>query len=107
MGTKMVRVGAIYGRGGLIPVGKTKFYDDIVHDDAGPEKQFIPGTNIPRLRLTFLAEGGARVAFEDEIEALVEGFRQMRNEKKAPQGRDRSRNPSKRKTNDRSGNPEG
>jgi hypothetical protein len=83
MGTKMVRVGQIYGRGKLIPVGRTKFYEDIVHDENGPEIQFIPGTNIPRLRLTNLSEK-VRVGFEDEIAALTEALRKLRDARTKP-----------------------
>jgi hypothetical protein len=75
MGTRLIRVGQIYGRGNPIPVGKTKFYDDIVYREGGDE--FIPGTDIPRLRLTSLSEG-VRVGFEDEVHAIAEAFRARR-----------------------------
>ena len=80
MTTRMLRVNAIYGRGNPIPVGKTKLYQDIVYDEDGPEIQFIPGTTIPRLRLTHLGEK-VRVGFEDEIEALAEALRAARDAK--------------------------
>ena len=49
-------------------------------DEDGPEIQFIPGTTIPRLRLTHLGEK-VRVGFEDEIEALAEALRAARDAK--------------------------
>ena len=76
MGTTMVRVGAVYGgRDGLIPVGKTYFYQNIVlRDERDP---YIPGTKVKRLRLHNISEK-IRVAFRDEIEALAEALRAER-----------------------------
>jgi hypothetical protein len=68
---KMLRVGAIYGRGKPIPVGKKKFYQDIVLKDENDP--FIPGTKIRRLRLASLGER-VRVGFEHEIEAIAEAL---------------------------------
>jgi hypothetical protein len=73
--TKLLRVGQIYGRGGPIPVGKTQFYENIVYRKGGPEN--IPGTDIPRLRLTSLSER-VRVGFEDEVHAIAEALRARR-----------------------------
>lgn len=73
--SKMLRLKQIYGRGNLIPVGKTKFYGDIVYHEGGDE--FIPGTKIPRLRLGKLGDR-TPIAFEDEVLALAEAFRQLR-----------------------------
>ena len=78
MTTRMLRVGAIYGRGNPIPVGTTKFYQDIVHREGGDE--FIPGTEIRRLRLTRLSEN-VRIGFVDEIEQLAEALRTARDAK--------------------------
>ena len=49
---RALRPNEIYGRGNLIPLGRTKFFAHIVFHEGGEE--FIPGTNIPRLRLTRL-----------------------------------------------------
>jgi hypothetical protein len=73
--TKMIRVNQIYGCGNPIPVGRTKFYEDIVYRDGGSE--FIPGTAIPRLRLTNLSER-VRVGFADEVHAIAEALRARR-----------------------------
>ena len=76
--SRMLRPKHIYGRGNPIPVGKTKFYQDIVFHEGGSE--FIPGTSIPRLRLTNLSDR-VRVGFEDEVHALAEAIRQQRDGK--------------------------
>jgi hypothetical protein len=80
MGTKLMRLYEIYGRGNPIPVGHTKFYEDIVYREGGDE--FIPGTDIPRLRLTNLSER-VRVGFEDEVHAIAEALRARRDAKLA------------------------
>jgi hypothetical protein len=80
MGTKLLRVGQIYGPGNPLPVGKTKFYDDIVYREGGDE--CIAGTDIPRLRLTNLSER-VRVGFEDEVNAIAEALRARRDAKLA------------------------
>jgi len=69
--TRMIRVNAIYGRGRLIPVGRRKFYEDIVLKSENDP--YIPGTKIRRLRLASLGEN-VRVGFEHEIEALAEAL---------------------------------
>jgi hypothetical protein len=73
--SKMLRLNKIYGPGNPIPVGKTKFYTDIVYREGGDE--FIPGTNIPRLRLANLSDR-LRVGFDDEVNAIAEAFRNKR-----------------------------
>jgi hypothetical protein len=78
MGTRLIRVGQIYGRGNPIPVGKTKFYEDVVYREGGDE--FIRGTNIPRLRLASLNER-TRFGFEDEVHAIAEALRARRDAK--------------------------
>jgi hypothetical protein len=75
MSNKMLRPKQIYGPGNPIPVGKTAFYGNIVYREGGDE--FIPGTNIPRLRLTNITER-VRVGFEDEVNALAEAIRRQR-----------------------------
>jgi hypothetical protein len=73
--SRMLRPKGIYGPGNPIPVGKTKFYEDIVYREGGDE--FIPGTNIPRLRLASLSDR-VRVGFEDEVNAIAEAIRKER-----------------------------
>lgn len=72
---RMLRPSQIYGPGNPIPVGKTKFYEDIVYHKGGDE--FIPGTDIPRLRLANLGTR-VRVGFEDEVSAIAEAVRKRR-----------------------------
>ena len=70
--SKMLRPKQIYGPGNPIPVGKTKFYEDIVYREGGDK--FIRGTNIPRLRLGSLGDR-TRVGFEDQVNAIAEAIR--------------------------------
>jgi hypothetical protein len=72
---RMIRVNKIYGPDAPIPVGQNKFYTDIVLKDENDP--YIPGTKIRRLRLANLGDG-IRVGFEDEIEAIGEAVRAMR-----------------------------
>lgn len=74
---KLLRVNAIYGPGNPIPVGKTNFHTNYIHDDAGPPDQFIPGTNVPKLKLVHIGPR-AVAAFDDEVAALLEGLRAAR-----------------------------
>ena len=79
----ILRPKQIYGTAdGRIPVGRTKFFEDYVYRDGG--EKFIPGTNVPRLRLANL---GLRAlgAFSDEVDAVVEGLRAERDAKE-PKG---------------------
>jgi hypothetical protein len=78
MGTKILRLSQIYGRGNPLPVGKTKFFLDIVYRGGGDE--FIPGTKVRRLRLANIGEH-LPVAFEDEVYALAEALRAERDAK--------------------------
>jgi hypothetical protein len=75
---RALRPNQIYGRGNPIPVGRTKFFEDLVYCEGGDE--LIPGTSIPRLRLTRL---GPRVlvGFADEVDAIVEALRAARDAK--------------------------
>jgi hypothetical protein len=74
---KLLRVNRIYGPGNPIPVGRTRFREDFVHDENGDEVQYIPGTNVPKLRLARL--GPRTVAgFDDEVAELVEAVRRER-----------------------------
>jgi hypothetical protein len=74
----IIRQTRLYGKGGMLGVGKSKYFDDIVfHDESDP---YIPGTNIPRLRLASLGKL-TKVAFEDEVFALIEALRAERDAK--------------------------
>jgi hypothetical protein len=71
----ILRPKAVHRPGNLISVGATKFYADyVLHDESDP---FVPGTAIPRLRSVPL---GARAIgfFDDEVAALQEALRQLR-----------------------------
>jgi hypothetical protein len=84
MSRRMMRAFQIYGRGNPIPIGKTKFYTDIVYREGGDEN--IPGTNIPRLHLANLSDR-VRVGFEDEVNALAEAIRKHRDDDAADRRR--------------------
>ena len=72
---RLLRRSAVCGPQGKLPVGRTKFNDDYVYHDAGPE--FITGTRIPRLRPVRL--GPRAIAFaDDEVEAVIEALRRER-----------------------------
>ena len=78
---KIIRVSDIWGRGNPIPVGRNKFYTDIVWHPGG--EPCLPGTDIPRLRLIKIgprASGG----FEDEVYAIVEALRSLRDATQPP-----------------------
>jgi hypothetical protein len=73
----LLRPKVVHGPTGKVPVGRTKFNDDYVFHNGGPE--FITGTQIPRLRPVRL--GPRAVAFaEDEVEAVIEGLRRERDQ---------------------------
>jgi hypothetical protein len=75
---KFVRLKNLFGAGGSIPVGRTKFIRDYVYQPGGPE--FVPGTSVRRLRLIDLGER-AKAAISDEVDELVEGLRRERDAK--------------------------
>jgi hypothetical protein len=79
--TKLLRPNQIYGKGNPLPVGKTYFFQNFVHLEGGDDVQFVPGTDIHRLKLVRL---GARsvAALGDEVEALVEDLRDARDAKR-------------------------
>jgi hypothetical protein len=74
----MTRVGRLFnrkGRPGRLAIGRSCFYANFVlRDENDP---FIPGTDVPRLRLLQLA-ANATAAFDDEIDAVIEGLRKWR-----------------------------
>jgi hypothetical protein len=75
LSTNISRLPDIYGRGNRIPVGHTEFYKNYVYHPGGDE--FIPGTNIPRLRLVALGKRSVG-AFDDEVDQMVEALRALR-----------------------------
>jgi hypothetical protein len=77
------RVQTVYGPGNPIPVGKTAFWENFVHDEDGEPKQFVPNTTVPRLRLVRIGLRAVAV-FDDEVEALVEALRAYRDKDKVP-----------------------
>jgi hypothetical protein len=91
---KMVRVNKIYGHGNAIPVSKARFYGHYVL--RSEDDPYIPGTTIRRLRLASIGEH-SKVCFEDEINALVEGLRAMRDAVIAEQAERGKRKAKKRR----------
>lgn len=72
---RLLRRSTVCGPQGKLPVGRTKFNDDYVYHEGGPE--CISGTCIPRLRPVRL--GPRAIAFaEDEVEAVIEALRRER-----------------------------
>ena len=67
---RVTRIGKMFnskGRKGVFDVGRSKFYADFVLTD--PADPFIPGTDIPRLRLVHL--GGKSVGVDDDDTSRV------------------------------------
>jgi predicted DNA-binding transcriptional regulator AlpA len=58
-----------------VGVGKTKFDEDYRYHEGGDE--FIPGTQIPRLKAVKLGERAIGF-FDDEVDAVNEGLRAER-----------------------------
>jgi hypothetical protein len=73
--TKILRASSIYGRGNPLPVGKTSFFSNFVQRGDGHDH--VPGTKVPRLRLVRIGLRSTG-AFEDEVNALIEGLRAER-----------------------------
>jgi len=62
-------------RAGRLGISRSTFHDNFVlHSAADP---FIPGTDVPRLKLLHLAPNAA-AAFNNDIDALEEGLRRWR-----------------------------
>jgi hypothetical protein len=73
---------------GRLGISRSTFHDNFVlHSAADP---FIPGTDVPRLKLLHLAPNAA-AAFNDDIDALEEGLRRWRDKSFA----ERKRNTTK------------
>jgi hypothetical protein len=67
----------VFGPGKPLPIGQTNFDQNyVLRDEADP---YVPGTTIPRLRPTQL---GPRAIgyFDDEVFALVENLRRLRDD---------------------------
>ena len=78
MARGVTRPSNLYGRNGRLGVSKSTFYENVVHhDDSDP---FIPGTEVPRLKLAHIGPKIA-VAFNDELDALEEALRRERDRK--------------------------
>ena len=74
----MTRVGRLFnrkGQPGRIPVGHSYFYQAIVHHS--DDDLFIGDTDVPRLKLIRLGPN-AVFAFDDEVDAVIEGLRHWR-----------------------------
>ena len=69
----------IYGRGNLIPVGRSKFFEDYVeHDESDP---YVLGTDGKVLRLKAFPLGERAIGFlRDKVEELIEALSQLRND---------------------------
>jgi hypothetical protein len=68
-------------RPGLLAVAKSAFYENFVLKDA--TDPYVPGTDVPRLKLLHLA-ANATAVFNDELAALVEGLKRWRDSTPAP-----------------------
>ena len=66
------------GRPGRLGVAKTKFFEDFVfHPDRPDEGEYLPGTNVPRLKPVSLGEKAIGF-FDDEVDQLIEALRRER-----------------------------
>lgn len=74
---RLLRPSLLYGKHGLLGVGRTKFFGDYVHRDDGAVEQFITGTNVRRLKLVKIGQR-AVAAISDEVEQLIEALRTER-----------------------------
>ena len=59
---------------GVFPISRAKFYRDFVLTD--PADPFIPGTDIPRLRLTYLGPKSVGVD-DEERDRLIEALKNL------------------------------
>ena len=78
MSTRILRPRTLYGPGSKFGVSKTCFFEDFIQHEGG--EKFIPGTKVPRLRLTKIGKRAVG-AFEDEADELVEALRAERDAK--------------------------
>jgi hypothetical protein len=87
MAKALLRPSVLYGRGGRLGVGRTKFFEDYVlkpgRDKPGA---CIPGTSVPRLRLVQIGER-ALAAIEDEVDELIDALRAARDKAHHPKPR--------------------
>jgi hypothetical protein len=74
----ITRISHLYNtkdRPGRLGISRSTFHDNFVLKSE--DDPFIPGTDVPRLRLLHLATNAA-AAFDDEIDAVVEGLKRWR-----------------------------
>jgi hypothetical protein len=77
---KMTRINQLYRtkkREGVLPFGRSYVYANIIHHS--DDDPYVPGTKVRRLKLLKLS-ATAKAVFNDEIDALVEGLRQHRDQ---------------------------
>ena len=53
---RLLRPSLLYGKHGLLGVGRTKFFEDYVHRNDGAVEQFIAGTSVRRLKLVKIGQ---------------------------------------------------
>jgi hypothetical protein len=75
MTIRILRGEQAYGRAGRLPLGRSKFYRDIVLRDE--DDPFVPNTQIPRLRIVKLA-GTASGFVEAELDTVAEALVNLR-----------------------------
>jgi hypothetical protein len=95
----ITRANLLYNRPGcpgLLGISRSTFYENFILHSA--DDPLIPGTNVPRLRLLHLS-ATATAAFNDEVDALIEGLRRFRDES----GEQRKPQPPKRRARTRRG----
>jgi hypothetical protein len=91
MAKALLRPSALYGRGGRLGIGRTKFFEHYVAKPGRDQPNAcIPGTSIPRLRLVQIGER-ALAAIEDEVDELIDALRAARDQAPKPP---KSRRPS-------------
>jgi hypothetical protein len=85
---RLIRLRDAYGRGGVVPVGRTKFFDDFVlNSEADP---FVPNSEIPRLKLIPLGERAMALDL-DEVNSFVDQLKQLRQERRQGTAAERER----------------
>jgi hypothetical protein len=78
--TRISRLYNTKGRPGRLGISRSTFFDNFVLKNE--DDPYIPNTDVPRLRLLPLAVN-ASAAFDDEIDAVVEGLRRWRDKRLA------------------------
>jgi hypothetical protein len=67
-------------REGLLPFGRSYTYANLIHHS--DDDPYVPGTKVRRLKLLHLS-ATAKAVFDDEVDELVEGLRQHRDQQLA------------------------